>query len=322
MANSAFSDQIPSVYGGGSGGGGGSFLDIPQGYSYMDMLGFQDYYGGASLFDLLQHHPSNINININSSVVVDHPPPPPPPPPETTTNSEVVNTPTTNSSSISSSSNEHLNDVDQENNNNTRSDDDHQQKTDNKQLKAKKKNPKKEREARFAFMTKTEVDHLDDGYRWRKYGQKAVKNSPFPRSYYRCTSASCGVKKRVERSSEDPSTVVTTYEGTHKHPCPITSRGMLPETATYINPSFLLPQLHYQQQSSPLFHNQTNSLSFTTTTTMNPSSSYSHNYDLHEARSFFPSPLESSSSLMRDHGLLQDMVSFQGGKEEPKEEPR
>jgi hypothetical protein len=30
-------------------------------------------------------------------------------------------------------------------------------------------------------MTKSEVDHLEDGYRWRKYGQKAVKNSPYPR---------------------------------------------------------------------------------------------------------------------------------------------
>ena len=48
-------------------------------------------------------------------------------------------------------------------------------------LKPKKKNQKRPREPRFAFMTKSEVDHLDDGYRWRKYGQKAVKNSPYPR---------------------------------------------------------------------------------------------------------------------------------------------
>lgn len=48
-------------------------------------------------------------------------------------------------------------------------------------LKPKKKNQKRQREPRFAFMTKSEVDHLDDGYRWRKYGQKAVKNSPYPR---------------------------------------------------------------------------------------------------------------------------------------------
>jgi len=45
----------------------------------------------------------------------------------------------------------------------------------------KKKKEKREKEGRFAFMTKSEVDHLEDGYRWRKYGQKAVKNSPFPR---------------------------------------------------------------------------------------------------------------------------------------------
>nr|CAB3451702.1 unnamed protein product [Digitaria exilis] len=70
---------------------------------------------------------------------------------------------------------------------------------------------------RFAFMTKSDMDHLEDGYRWRKYGQKAVKNSPFPRSYYRCTNAKCTVKKRVERSSDDPSVVITTYEGQHCH---------------------------------------------------------------------------------------------------------
>lgn len=45
------------------------------------------------------------------------------------------------------------------------------------------KTRKRKREARFAFMTKSEVDHLEDGYRWRKYGQKAVKNSAFPRYY-------------------------------------------------------------------------------------------------------------------------------------------
>ncbi|XP_028066881.1 uncharacterized protein LOC114269718 [Camellia sinensis] len=32
-------------------------------------------------------------------------------------------------------------------------------------------------------MTNSEVDHLDDGYRWRKYGQKAVKNCPLPRGF-------------------------------------------------------------------------------------------------------------------------------------------
>lgn len=51
-----------------------------------------------------------------------------------------------------------------------------------KEEEKKKKGQKRQREPRFAFKTRSEVDHLEDGYRWRKYGQKAVKNSPYPRS--------------------------------------------------------------------------------------------------------------------------------------------
>nr|CAD1836613.1 unnamed protein product [Ananas comosus var. bracteatus] len=52
----------------------------------------------------------------------------------------------------------------------------------------------------------------------RKYGQKAVKNNKFPRSYYKCTHQGCWVKKQVQRLSKDEGVVVTTYEGMHTHP--------------------------------------------------------------------------------------------------------
>ncbi|OMP08368.1 DNA-binding WRKY [Corchorus olitorius] len=74
------------------------------------------------------------------------------------------------------------------------------------------------RKHKYAFQTRSQVDILDDGYRWRKYGQKTVKNSKFPRSYYRCTHKECNVKKQVQRSSKDDEIVVTTYEGIHTHP--------------------------------------------------------------------------------------------------------
>ncbi|XP_042053430.1 probable WRKY transcription factor 75 [Salvia splendens] len=83
---------------------------------------------------------------------------------------------------------------------------------------AQKKGEKKKRKPRFAFQTRSQVDILDDGYRWRKYGQKAVKNNTFPRSYYRCTHQGCNVKKQVQRVSKDEGVVVTTYEGIHSHP--------------------------------------------------------------------------------------------------------
>jgi len=38
------------------------------------------------------------------------------------------------------------------------------------------------REPRIVVQTTSEVDILDDGYRWRKYGQKVVKGNPNPRS--------------------------------------------------------------------------------------------------------------------------------------------
>ena len=37
------------------------------------------------------------------------------------------------------------------------------------------------REPRVVVQTTSDIDILDDGYRWRKYGQKVVKGNPNPR---------------------------------------------------------------------------------------------------------------------------------------------
>ncbi|XP_038706150.1 probable WRKY transcription factor 51 [Tripterygium wilfordii] len=82
-----------------------------------------------------------------------------------------------------------------------------------------KKN-KTEATHRVAFRTQSELEVMDDGYKWRKYGKKSVKNSPNPRNYYKCITGGCYVKKRVERDREDSSYVITTYEGVHNHESP------------------------------------------------------------------------------------------------------
>ncbi|XP_042054937.1 probable WRKY transcription factor 33 [Salvia splendens] len=76
------------------------------------------------------------------------------------------------------------------------------------------------REPRVVVQTTSEIDILDDGYRWRKYGQKVVKGNPNPRSYYKCTSNGCPVRKHVERAFHDKRAVITTYEGKHNHEVP------------------------------------------------------------------------------------------------------
>ncbi|KAE8668722.1 WRKY transcription factor 1 [Hibiscus syriacus] len=76
------------------------------------------------------------------------------------------------------------------------------------------------RESHKVIKTLSEVDIVNDGYRWRKYGQKLVKGNPNPRSYYRCSTAGCPVKKHVERASHDAKLVITTYDGRHDHDLP------------------------------------------------------------------------------------------------------
>ncbi|XP_021730370.1 probable WRKY transcription factor 23 [Chenopodium quinoa] len=353
-------------------GGGGFDKGNNNHPGFMNMLGFQDY----SLFDLLPPTTTTTNIATTSltlpstttttaQVIVQQQPQPqpqPPPPVKTTQvidpcfsgcstivvpgdSSEAVNTPATpNSLSISSSSSDAVNDdLPHQQSKTADGHDHHEEDKTKKQLKPKKKNQKRPKEPRFAFMTKSEVDHLDDGYRWRKYGQKAVKNSPFPRSYYRCTTAACGVKKRVERSSDDPSVVMTTYEGQHTHPCPVMTRGgigisigmgmfsmpnhlnqcstapttpsafggsgaasstlLFPHPQHYHQSNNLYPQ-HQQQQFPSFFHNPTpTSLSF--------SASGGAGQQQPNSIALLRPPCSSSSNQVRDDGLLQDIVPSQ-----------
>ncbi|CAN8252156.1 unnamed protein product [Cochlearia groenlandica] len=59
---------------------------------------------------------------------------------------------------------------------------------------------------------------LDDGFTWRKYGQKDIFGAKFPRGYYRCTyrkSQGCEATKQVQKSDEDPMIFDIIYRGIH-----------------------------------------------------------------------------------------------------------
>uniref|UniRef100_A0A0D9WM54 WRKY domain-containing protein n=1 Tax=Leersia perrieri TaxID=77586 RepID=A0A0D9WM54_9ORYZ len=58
----------------------------------------------------------------------------------------------------------------------------------------------------------------DDGFSWRKYGQKDILGAKFPRGYYRCTyrnAQGCPATKQVQRSDADLAVFDVTYHGAH-----------------------------------------------------------------------------------------------------------
>ncbi|KAG2622702.1 transcription factor WRKY19-like isoform X2 [Panicum virgatum] len=68
----------------------------------------------------------------------------------------------------------------------------------------------------------------DDGHQWRKYGEKKLSNSNFPRFYYRCTyknDMKCPATKQVQqKDTSDPPLFSVTYF--NQHTCSTSSNPM------------------------------------------------------------------------------------------------
>lgn len=83
---------------------------------------------------------------------------------------------------------------------------------------SKRRKSRVKRTIRVPAISSKVADIPSDEFSWRKYGQKPIKGSPYPRGYYKCSSfKGCPARKHVERAQDDPNMLVVTYEGEHRH---------------------------------------------------------------------------------------------------------
>ncbi|KAG0488725.1 hypothetical protein HPP92_007332 [Vanilla planifolia] len=84
----------------------------------------------------------------------------------------------------------------------------------------------RKREHPYAW-TRVSSPTIEDGYTWRKYGQKEIYSAKHPRSYYRCThkyDRGCIATRQVQKSEENPFVYIITYFG--EHTCGETAKEM------------------------------------------------------------------------------------------------
>ncbi|OQU84894.1 hypothetical protein SORBI_3004G138400 [Sorghum bicolor] len=83
---------------------------------------------------------------------------------------------------------------------------------------SKKRKSRVKRTVRVPAISSRNADIPADDYSWRKYGQKPIKGSPYPRGYYKCSTVrGCPARKHVERDPGEPAMLIVTYEGDHRH---------------------------------------------------------------------------------------------------------
>ncbi|KAF7817179.1 putative WRKY transcription factor 17 [Senna tora] len=83
---------------------------------------------------------------------------------------------------------------------------------------AKRRKNRVKKTVRVPAISSKIADIPADEYSWRKYGQKPIKGSPYPRGYYKCSTVrGCPARKHVERATDDPTMLIVTYEGEHRH---------------------------------------------------------------------------------------------------------
>ncbi|XP_057724391.1 WRKY transcription factor 55 [Arachis stenosperma] len=95
---------------------------------------------------------------------------------------------------------------------------------------------------------------MEDGFTWRKYGQKEILGSKYQRSYYRCTHQKqygCPAKKQVQKIDNNPNIFEVTYVGDHTCHMSSTAPSSFPQQLQLDNINIMPPNNPLQGAGGP-----------------------------------------------------------------------
>ncbi|KAL4300063.1 hypothetical protein HN51_050681 [Arachis hypogaea] len=95
---------------------------------------------------------------------------------------------------------------------------------------------------------------MEDGFTWRKYGQKEILGSKYQRSYYRCTHQKqygCPAKKQVQKIDNNPNIFEVTYVGDHTCHMSSTAPSTFPQQLQLDNINIMPPNNPLQGAGGP-----------------------------------------------------------------------
>ncbi|XP_071734363.1 WRKY DNA-binding transcription factor 70-like [Rutidosis leptorrhynchoides] len=126
-------------------------------------------------------------------------------------------------------------------------------------------------------------DTSEDAYQWRKYGQKDIQNSKFPRCYYRCTHKDdhgCMATKHVQQLEEESNKFRITYFGHHTcqnlHSVSHCGPGVVLDFGSFKNHEYLTSSpsssTSIHKKSSRIQKDESNKVSLTKDAQRSPSS--------------------------------------------------
>ncbi|XP_061337850.1 probable WRKY transcription factor 41 isoform X2 [Gastrolobium bilobum] len=154
----------------------------------------------------------------------------------------------------------------------------------------------------------------EDGYNWRKYGQKDILGTKYPRCTFRNTQG-CWATKQVQRSDEDPTIFDITYRGLHT--CSQGNNAVQPTKSPdkQERPQSHNNDIHHAQASQESLAKFRNILTVSTDKLGNEEMTYPFTFPStsfgcmpRENHSLIPLPLENDSflsSLFQAHLLSQ-----------------